>query len=71
MRRILFWATFIPLGLTLIVLGLLLVPTQIYRGCLFVYMELLDRFERWCFYDQFTGQEHDSLWEAFKEGFAE
>lgn len=68
MKRFLFWTIFIPLGLILIVLGILGWPYQVYRGCLFVYMELLDRFETWCFDGPYK-QINLTLKEAFMEGF--
>lgn len=68
MKQYLFWATFIPLGLILIILGLLGWPYQIYRGCLFVYMELLGRFETWCF-DGPRKYTNLTLKESFMEGF--
>jgi hypothetical protein len=69
LRRALFWALFVPLGLLLVVLGLFSIPMQVYRGCLYVFMEVLERFENWCFLGPFGARQDGSLWETFKEGF--
>jgi hypothetical protein len=74
MRQVLFWISFIPLAIVMSLLGLLAFPMLVYRGCCYVLMELLDRYEVWCFNTPgqnglFGARRGGSLWKTFKEGF--
>jgi hypothetical protein len=69
MRRALFWITFLPLGLTLMVVGLIMWIGDIVQGLGYMYNELLDQWENWCFYGPFGRRQDSTLMKAFWEGY--
>jgi hypothetical protein len=69
MRPILFWITFIPLAIGLSIVGLIAWIAQIIHGLTYVYDELLDQWENWCFYGPFGSRQESTLKKAFWAGY--
>lgn len=66
-RIVIFWMVFVPAAVIALVLNISMWPFQFYRGCVCVYMELLERFEHWCF--RRRRLQDKTLKQAFDEGF--
>ena len=75
MKRALFWATYLPIGASMLVVSIIgMALTWIeagYRGFTGMYDELLRRYEHWCFnYVPHWPDRHEPLVECFKREFS-
>jgi hypothetical protein len=73
MKRVLFWAAFLPLAVLLMVSGfvtmLFVYLGQLMAGLSCVYSQLLDNWENWCYDTQATQWGKQTLKDAFLFGW--